>query len=381
MEMTDSATYSVITSGELLKGFEPAQVIEAFSALFKVTPEKAGILMKDRRVIKKQIDLKSAELYKSKLEGIGLAVTLEEHVPPAAAGMSLSLAPTDDEIQAESAAEISSGTTKPDTITCPKCNSEQSATVKQCEGCGVFMHKVLDLDVESSSPQTEHASAAHEESEISEEEGLTGKSLAAGVAVAVAGALIWNLIATVFGYEIGLLAWAIGGIVGFAVTATGSNGLNAGIACGVLALVAILGGKYMIYSGFKDDITDAIAGSRDEMQYLYDDEMKAADAYSDVINDSTLRQFMVNNGYSEYSDTDDITEEEIEYFQDNFAPRFSSYTYGLPTFEEWYQSTIIDNLDDISTIDMIKEDFTPVDFVFLLLGVATAFRLGRGGES
>jgi len=380
MEMTESASYSVITNGELLKDFEPAQVIEAFAALFKITPEKAGIFLKDTYVIKEKIDLKSAEQYKSKLENIGLQVMLKENVQSTAAGSSLSLEPTDDEIQAESVAAKSPDTSEPDTITCPKCATELPASAEQCKGCGVYMHKVLDRE-EAESPQSEQADDGYEESEYSEDEGLSGKSLAAGAAAALAGAVVWSLIASMFGYELGMVAWAIGGAVGFAVASTGSNGLNAGIACGVLALVAILGGKYMMYSDYRDEITDAFAGSMDEMRYIYESEMEAVEAYSEVVDDGTLRQFMVENGYSDYADADSIPDEEIEYFQEYDAPRLGSYSYTTPTFEDWYQSTFIDSLNDVSTTELIKENFAWIDFVFLLLGVATAFRLGRGCEN
>ena len=46
--MTESATYSVLLSGNLKSGFEAEQVVDAFARLFKLTPEKAGSIVGKR---------------------------------------------------------------------------------------------------------------------------------------------------------------------------------------------------------------------------------------------------------------------------------------------------------------------------------------------
>jgi hypothetical protein len=70
------------------------------------------------------------------------------------------------------------------------------------------------------------------------------KGIIAGVIAGVAGALVWAGIAVSTGYEIGWLAWGIGAAVGAAV-AWGSVGSKAnGSIAVVIAVVAILGGKF-----------------------------------------------------------------------------------------------------------------------------------------
>jgi hypothetical protein len=52
-----------------------------------------------------------------------------------------------------------------------------------------------------------------------------------------------------------------------------------------------------------------------------------------------------------------------------------------PTYEEWYQSTIENNLKSISTFDLIIETFGFIDAIFLFLGISTAARIGYGKAS
>lgn len=72
--MSEPTSYSVIISGQLQDGFEPAQIQAALASLLKVSKEKAGALMKRQWVIKKEIDSKTADAYKKKLESIGLVI-------------------------------------------------------------------------------------------------------------------------------------------------------------------------------------------------------------------------------------------------------------------------------------------------------------------
>lgn len=376
--MSEPTSYSVIISGRLQDGFEPAQIQAAFASLLKVSQEKAGALMKRQWVIKKKIDRKIADAYKKKLESIGLVITLKEHAAPAPAGEELALVPTDDEIRTESTPEAPTSALKSNNITCPKCGQEQPPGREQCEGCGVYLQKVLNRATDTGSTVQEQPADVTGEPAFSKEESLTGKSLAAGAAAALVGALVWNFIANAFGYELGLVAWAVGGAVGFAVAATGSRGQNAGIACAALALVAIFGGKYMIYSGLEDEIADAIASSMGEIRSIYDREMTAADAYANVRDDNALRQFMVDHEYSGSYNAGDVTEEEIADFRENSAPRLDDFVYRKPSFDDWYHNTFEVDLGNISTTDIVMAALGPVDILFLFLGVGTAFRLGRG---
>jgi len=60
------------------------------------------------------------------------------------------------------------------------------------------------------------------------------------------GAAIWAIVTFYSGWEIGWIAWGIGGLVGVGVRlgTSGSGGINHGGTAAIIALVAVLGGKW-----------------------------------------------------------------------------------------------------------------------------------------
>ncbi len=94
-----------------------------------------------------------------------------------------------------------------------------------------------------------------------------------GVGGGVLGALIWAGVAYAFQLEIGWIAWAIGGLVGFGVT-LGNRGPG-GTATGVLAVgisvMSILAGKYwavQIAMPDADTIVEAYAEQLDNEEFV-----------------------------------------------------------------------------------------------------------------
>ena len=74
--------------------------------------------------------------------------------------------------------------------------------------------------------------------------------IAAGLAAAVAGGVAWALIVKSTDYEVGILAWAIGFVVGTAAVfgTRGGTGRRLQLVAVGLALVGILLGKYLGYA-------------------------------------------------------------------------------------------------------------------------------------
>ena len=75
------------------------------------------------------------------------------------------------------------------------------------------------------------------------------RALAAGLAAAVAGAIVWMLIVIVSDYEVGIVAWAIGALAGFAVVfaTAGRRGTPLQAIAVLSALIGILLGKYLTF--------------------------------------------------------------------------------------------------------------------------------------
>jgi hypothetical protein len=207
---------------------------------------------------------------------------------------------------------------------------------------------------------------------------LTIKGLLSGTIAALIGALLWKGITVAFDYELGIIAWAIGGGIGFAVAFSGNRGQAAAIFCGIMALVSILGGKYLFYSSLQNQMNEWLADSSQDLHLLYIEEMSDAKALKAVSSEADMRQYMVDYGYSEASIVDSITAEELNQFQNDIAPRLIGFADLPPSYEEWYQSTIEASLGSVSPLDILKESFGFIDFVFLFLGISTATRIGYG---
>ena len=113
--MTESSTYNLVLSGDILSGFEVTKVVDAFAQMFKLSPEKANSKVGSRAVIKKEIELRVAESYQQKLSEIGIEVKLKKHGEVS----ELSLEPMQQRVSSTDGAEqhlLEAGQ-----MLCPKC--------------------------------------------------------------------------------------------------------------------------------------------------------------------------------------------------------------------------------------------------------------------
>ena len=428
--MSNTSKYNVVTSGKLVNGFDLIDVEAAFAKLFKIPLEKAAKVVGHQRTLKKDLPLESAQNYIKKLKAIGLdaelvdsesatiinlaaepptqetkkeanSLALEQIDSPTQAKPELQLEPTEEEILQQQ--NVSSVAQK--LIVCPKCGHEQ-VMAEQCESCGVYLHKVLAL--EEPAPEGPKLSfrggRVHEVNETETEDtdefesAIKLPSIVAAVIAAVAGAFLWKAIALGLNYEIGYVAWGIGGLIGAASAIAGSRGNQAGIMCGVLAAAAILGGKYLVTDAFFSDM-DLLTKTLDEtfqseefgtsmqemMKYAYEEEIKIAEYYRDNVVDEgeeALREFMTEYGYSDTYEPDDVTRREIREFNDSSKPMLLKLASDQLTFEEWQKETMQLGLEetDVSKLDIVIESLGPIDILFFILGVGTAYRLGTGED-
>ncbi len=120
---------------------------------------------------------------------------------------------------------------------------------------------------------------------MQEDEGaVLVRAVAAGLAAAIAGGVLWGLIVRWTEYEVGIVAWAIGFIVGTAVVlaAGGARGLRLQVAAVVSALLGILVGKYL---SFVWGVNDAAAeeGVPLELSLLSSDTVDAFVDSGDIV--------------------------------------------------------------------------------------------------
>lgn len=382
---TQTPTYRVIVNG-VQPGKDPERVRAEAARLFRIDESKAGALIKGRRVVKKGLERQKAQAFEQRLAGIGLVVELEEQVSvAAAAGMGLALEPLEeparDSQQAEDAQEALEAQKEQGThsVTCPKCSLVQAASHDKCIGCGFSL---ASLRRKPAAPVAEQDNAAPPRRAPMLESGtaLPGQAMAAAGGTALLGALAWSFIAIKSGYEFGLLAWGIGAGIGIAASMAGGRGNGSATLCAVLALFSLLGGKYLIAAGMEEEMMAMFSDAEVEQELypVYEEHLADARAYRDVTGEASLRRFMVEREYTFASRPQDVDDYEIELFRELNEPMLLSMAANEPSYEEWRAETFDVMMNTIGVPLLFLFSFGLMDILFFILGIGTAWQLGRG---
>jgi len=367
MSEDSSDLYNVVFKGEKLDGFNMENVRNNFAKVFKLETEKVDSYFSGKPlVLRKKVDHKTAYKFKSSLAKFGAAVELKRIAPDITPALDeLSLVPLEEkspESQAEFQTESLQVKSEP--------NEPDPAVVANTQSANNF-------DSQTGEPVVEEEIAFQEESDQGDSFGA-GALLASGVA-AIVGAFLWKFIAVEFDYELGLIAWGIGGAVGFVAAMLGSRGQTAGIICGVLVLLSIFGGKYMAYSTFQAEFSNFYTNQPEELRESYNAEKSLAELHASVsLDEQSQKQFMADYGYSYSVQANDVSDEEFDNFMNYTVPRFEALANDSMDFEAWSSSSFQDAMGGLSTIDLMKQSFGLLDVLFLFFGIGTAFRLARG---
>lgn len=408
--MTTETMYRVRFSGKFIESVNADEAIAAFAALAKIPPQQAATALSGPRVLKKQLDSKTAHAYQAKLKSIGLDVALEPETPeapaapappPVPAKPTLSLQPIEDRHADKKSDDPAQRHALPDggVIACPKCGHEQNHTGK-CDNCGVYIHKVLSRqETETTTPATapkfsekksvvaaEETSASEERSRDDEPQDPKPIAILATLVVAAVCAYAWKMIAVLTEYEVGIVAWAIGGAIGFTAIALGSIGVRTGIICGVFALCSIIGGKYLTLDTFIEQAADEmkaalIESSSDE--FTQESVEIARRFTNEVHTDEQIRTFMWEQQYIEVESVEDISDEDVQTFKEEVAPFLRNFAERPMTEESMASMSGEEFFRDYtgaSMWQMLLSSLGLIDVLFLFLGVGTAFRMGMSGR-
>ncbi len=200
-------------------------------------------------------------------------------------------------------------------------------------------------------------------------------SMIAALIGGVVGALIWAAIVHFTGYEVGYVAWAIGGLVGFCSYYFGSHGSTAGSICAVLAILSILGGKFFgsqlaVDQGIEEGIVE-----------LYGDRTREAENFAKLESKDEYARFMVDHHFTEVGSAEEVSQEELVRFEEDYAPYLRQFHAEKPDLETWLKSEEVlqiraDAAEEISLVDLVVSNLSPIDLIFALLGIVTAFKVG-----
>ena len=210
-------------------------------------------------------------------------------------------------------------------------------------------------------------------------------SIIGACAGAVLGAIIWAVVADHTGYEIGWIAWGLGVLVGFGAKFCGGgrSGAALGSICAVLALIAIFGGKMLALERI---IPQQIREQcMEEFTLDMYQELKAdAKALEKLESSEEYPAFMVQHMFTTAEKPEDVTEEEVQDFEVYTIPTLKEINEGTLSFETWRKSRTDSEvayiMSEISLAEEVVTNFHPVDILFALLGLASAYKIGAGQE-
>lgn len=189
------------------------------------------------------------------------------------------------------------------------------------------------------------------------------RGLLGAIVGGVLGAGLWAALIYFLNLEFGLIAWVVGALVGFVSMAATGKGLQNGIACAVIAALAIFGGKTL---GIKAVTGKALAES--DAAEMYDSIVVLQDAYEQKVKSpDDHKVFIARQGLFDTENTQQVTSEHLAIFEETYVPALEGQS-----FHEWV------GLNSKGAAESAVKGFKPVDIVFLVLGVLTAFRIGRG---
>lgn len=212
-------------------------------------------------------------------------------------------------------------------------------------------------------------------------------ALVGAAVAALVGALAWGFFAYATGYEMGYLAWGIGLLVGFAVARLGGRGPVVGVWAAGLPLVSIFGGKLLSTHLFVERERVEVAEG-EALRPMYEGMRVDADDWAhavDTSDETAVREFMVERGYSVHDDARRVTRKELADFHEWSVPALESLAANEPDFVEWRAEVIASEyvtlLGGRSLTALVIDDLHPFDILFAIFAVSSAFGLvSRAGS-
>jgi hypothetical protein len=203
-----------------------------------------------------------------------------------------------------------------------------------------------------------------------------GKDLTRGILGAVGGGLlgmfIWYFLIKVTGYEIGIVAWGVGLLVGGAARVVSRQPSNLlGLVCGACAFVAIVGGQYLALLAGLDSYLEA------EATTYYREELAVAKSALQVETREQIIHFL---SVRDEVQPGEITEESIKRFQEEELAEYRDFVNGNPSQQEYVMMLKKMQGLFVSKWELFKESMSLFTLLWLLLGVGSAWKLGSGYE-
>jgi phosphate/sulfate permease len=212
-----------------------------------------------------------------------------------------------------------------------------------------------------------------------------GKGIFGGALGGLAGAVIWAVISCFTGYEIGWIAWIVGGMVGFGcLWASKGCSKQLGVIAVVITLLSILAGKY---AAVEFSIHREIGSEQQVLQNALED-LKKDEVVISYIADEIIQQLMAKGENIQWPSGVNPQEasEQSDYPPAIWSQASSAWEGMSPQEKEKYraelaefvQANIQTFFSEVSSYGFLHS-FSPMDLLFFALAVATAYKIaGRG---
>lgn len=215
------------------------------------------------------------------------------------------------------------------------------------------------------------------------------RAVVGGLIGGVLGAVLWAGVVVFTGYEVGWIAWAVGGLVGFGVAKGNEDGRRSSTAAGALAIaitaVAIVGGKYagiVALMPSDDEIEDMVLSNFEREEYLVS-----------YVADDVAAEWTSNGRELAWPAASDPSQAsaEADYPPDVWAE--AEARWGARSEEDrlaYREAREAETLENLRTsMPEIRTalagggllgSFTPMDVIFFGLAMVTAFGVGSGAK-
>jgi len=273
-------------------------------------------------------------------------------------------------------------------VVCSACGSgilvpaEQAGRSGKCPKCGATVQVPAAAAPEPAADLAPPAETPAEALEPAPEPGpaRTGRALAAAAGAGLVGAAGWALLLVLAAYEIGWLAWGIGGLVGWAAVRAGGRGQVLAGAAALVTVLAIFGGKMLGYA--LQIHTDSREMATQEALAFDEYEKDAADWAALTAQGApapdAVRAFMAAHDYAE-GDGAAVDAEQLDSFLTHIVPMLAWFHAEEPTREEFAERSAADLRRMIyaesSLTGFVLADLNGIDALFAFLGISTAFGL------
>ncbi len=199
----------------------------------------------------------------------------------------------------------------------------------------------------------------------------TKRAVVAGLIAALVGGFLWAVIVVATGYEVGWVAWAVGGLVGFTMLkVAGAPSRGLGVRAAVLAVVGLLIGKWLIVEiGARTQLRDEIAANPELLQQA---------VFVDMIENEGLPPDLTAS-IEELGEEEELPDSVVARIQEVVDERIAA----MDEDERDSVATRFAQLfiGELGFMDRMQVTMSGWDLLWFFLAIATAWRLASGSAA